>query len=466
MITDKVQPNDIEVEKIVLGAIILERDAMQQVPFLKPEMFYKEAHYHIFNAFIALKNNREPIDMVTVCKELNSKSRLKEIGGVQYVSQLTDRVANSSNILPHARIIQHNWALRNVIGLMQEMLRNCYTDDVDAERLITKITQRLMDVQASFHSGRDVVHISDIIRQEIDEYTQKENGLKLGAVFGVPCGILEVDNHTGGWQKSDLVILAARPAMGKTAFALGSAKSAAKANNTGLYFSLEMSAIQLVRRMLIEDSEIDSYKYRNAQLANGEINALHDARKRLEQLGIYIDETAGIEINELCAKARRAKEFNNIEWIIVDHLHLIRCDMFRRDRIKEVSEISRMLKELAKELNIPVIALAQLSRAVETRGGDKRPILSDLRDSGTIEQDADIVIFLHRDEYYGITQDANGQSTAGCAEVIFAKFRNGAIGTVDVRWIDTLMKFKGKSEAVSPQFPVMQPNNNFLNEPF
>lgn len=465
MIQDKLQPNNTEVEEIVLGALMLESDAYQTVPFLKPEMFYKESHYHVFSAIQRLRNKREPIDLVTVCKELNAHSRLKEIGGMPFISSLTNRIATSENILYHARIVQHNWALRKVIALMQETQRNCYTDDVEPERLMTKVTQGLMNIQASFHSGRDIRHISDVIKQETDEYIQKLNGLKQGTIFGVTCGILEVDAHTGGWQDSDLIIMGARPGIGKTAFALGAAKNAAKSGESGLYFSLEMSAVQLVRRMLVEDSEVNAIKYRNAELENGEVNELHESRKRLESLGIFIDETAGIEINELCAKARRAKQFNNIGWIMVDHLHLIRCSMFSRDRIKEVSEVSRVLKELAKELNVPVIALAQLSRQCEMRP-DKRPILSDLRDSGTIEQDADIVIFLHRDEYYGIMQDAQGNPTNGKAEVIFAKYRNGATGTVDIRWLDTLMKFTGKAQPISTQFPTIQPNTNFLNDPF
>lgn len=467
MNADMLPPQNIEVEKLVLGALLLESDAYDNVPFLKPEMFYQPAHYFVFEAIQNLKNRREVVDMVTVSKELNRVSRLTEMGGIIFISSLTDRIGSSAHIEAHAKVIRELWGLRKVVAIMSRLQRNCYTDDVNVEELIVSAQKDLAAVQAAFHTGKDVKHISEIIAEEIELYAQKAEAFSKGRSYGISTGIQEVDQHTSGWQKSDLIVIGARPSMGKTAYALGLAKAAAlNCEQPGVFFSLEMSNVQLVQRLLIEDSEVNSYRFKHAQLGNGEIDSVHDSRKRLSAMGIYLDETPGLEITELCAKARRMKQFNNIGWVVVDHIHLVRCRTFQKDTIRAVSEISRTLKELAKELDVPVIVLAQLNREVEKRGGDMRPRLSDLRESGSIEQDADIVMFIHRPEYYGMTQDSEGNLTAGMAELIFAKYRNGATGTIDVRWIESLMKFKSKNGVpISSQFPALQPNNEFLNTP-
>jgi replicative DNA helicase len=437
----KLPPQAPELEQAVLGALMLEKNAVNEaIDILQPESFYVEAHKKIFDTILSLFRSDQPIDILTVTEELKKRGELDIVGGPFYISQLTNKVASSANVQYHARIISQKHILRELIRVGSEMTRDAYDDSADVFDLLDKTEQDLYAI-TSGNLKRNYEPMSELIQGAIDQIENAKS--KTGGVSGIPTGFVELDKLTAGWQRSDMIIVAARPAMGKTAFVLSMARNIAVEHKHAVaVFSLEMSSTQLVTRLISSESGIDAEKLKKGSLSDTEFSVLHQQISRLTNAPIFIDDTPGLNIFELRAKARRLKSQHNVDLIIIDYLQLMTAggDNKGGNREQEISSISRSIKSIAKELNIPIIALSQLSRAVETRGGDKRPMLSDLRESGAIEQDADIVCFLYRPEYYKIYEDERG-STLGVGEVIVAKHRNGAVDNVRLRFIPHLAKF-------------------------
>lgn len=462
---DFVMPQALKMEAHLLGSIISGITHVRDVSFLRPEMFYDERHRCIFEAVLKLHDDGEPVDILTIPARLIKTNRLETAGGVFYITGLSqDRVSLAASAEFHGRIVFEKFLQREIIHASAMLTRRAYGTEMNALDILDLFSSTAIKLRSMIDVGKAIRHVSSIILDEKAEYHEKAEAKLKGLTIGVPTGFRILDMNTGGWQKPDLVIIAARPAMGKTAFALCTSRAAANGGPVAI-FSLEMSAVQLVKRLLQADSEIDAKAYKNASLGNGELNALHEARVNLEKLGIYIDDTPSLPIMELRDKARRMKLQQGISMVVVDYLQLINGRTERgMNREQEISTISRELKAMAKELDIPVIALSQLSREVEKRGGDMRPRLSDLRESGAIEQDADMVMFLHRPEYYGFETDGEGNSTAGVAELIIAKYRNGDTGVINLRWIAGLTKFADPQNSYSPGTG-LTPNTNFYEVP-
>ena len=439
----KVQPQALPLEEAVLGALMLDREALPMVmDILRPESFYLEAHQHIYRAIVKLFERSNPVDLLTVTEELRKSGDLDKVGGGYYLVELSHRVASAANIEYHARIIAQKHIQRELISVSTRTIRDAYEDTTDvfnllddAEKGLFAITQN--NLSRSFES---MGTLSSRVLKQIEELSGKTDGLT-----GVPTGFTDLDRLTSGWQPSDLVIIAARPGMGKTSLLLAMALNAAKDFGKPVaMFSLEMASTQLVQRLISMEAEIPGSKMRNGKLEDWEWQLLQTTVERLNSVPIFIDDTPAINIFELRAKCRRLKMQHDIKMVIIDYLQLMTGaseNNRNANREQEIAGISRALKSLAKELNIPVIALSQLSRAVEVRGGSKRPQLSDLRESGAIEQDADIVSFIYRPEYYQILEDENGQSLKGIAEFIVAKHRHGALDTVKLKFTDTFAKF-------------------------
>lgn len=437
----KMQPQAVELEEAVLGALMLERDALTNIiDILKPESFYKDAHMRIFSAIQDLFTRSEPVDILTVTQELKKTGELDLIGGAYYITQLTNRVASAANAEFHARIIAQKYIQRELIRISTKTITDAYEDSHDVFDLLDSAEKNLFSiVEGNIRKNYD--KMSTLIKKAIDQIDVAKN--RKDGLSGIPSGLTALDRITNGWQKSDLVIIAARPAMGKTALVLSMARNAAvEFKKPVAIFSLEMSSLQLVTRLIASESELPSEKIKKGSLRDDEFAQLHAKTASLADAPMFIDDTPGLSVFELRAKARRLKDQHKIELIIVDYLQLMTAGgEGKGNREQEIATISRSLKGLAKELEVPVIALSQLSRAVETRGGDKRPQLSDLRESGAIEQDADMVMFIHRPEYYNITEDETGMSTAGMAELIIAKHRNGPIDSAKTRYVAQYTKF-------------------------
>lgn len=438
----KMPPQAIDLEEAVLGAIMLEKDAVIAVmDILKPESFYKESHQIIYKAVLDLSQRLQPIDILTVTEELRKNGLLEQVGGPFYITQLTSKVASAAHIEYHARIISQKYIQRELIRVSTEIQAKSYDDNIDVTDLIDFSESELFKV-AEGNIKKDTSKINVLIQEaisQIEEAGKREDGLS-----GVPSGYTKLDRVTSGWQKSDLVIIAARPSMGKTAFVLSMTRNIAVEHNHPIaMFSLEMSSVQLVNRLIVSETELPSEKIRNGHLAPFEWEQLEYKIKKLVDAPIYIDDTPAISVFELRAKCRRLKSQYGIKVIIIDYLQLMTGPPETKgNREQEVSSISRALKGIAKELDVPIIALSQLNRSVEMRSGSKRPQLSDLRESGAIEQDADMVIFIHRPEKYGITEDEEGNSTHGLAEIILSKHRNGALADIRLRFRDELAKFE------------------------
>ena len=447
----KLPPQAIDLEEAVLGALMLEKDAVNAaIDILQAKSFYKESHQKIFSAIQSLFQQSEPVDILTVTNELKQRGQLEIVGGPYYITQLTNRVASAANIEYHARIISQKYIQRELIRISSEIITDAYDETTDVFTLLDKAESSLFSV-AEGNIRKNYETMSDLIREsmkQIEEAKGQESG-----VTGVPSGFTALDRMTSGWQPSDLVIIAARPAMGKTSYVLSLARNAAvQFDQPVAFFSLEMSSIQLVTRLVSAESEISSEKLRSGNLRNDEIQQIHTKITELAEAKIFIDDTPGLSVFELRAKARRLKAQHDIQLLVIDYLQLMTAGgdgSKGGNREQEISTISRSLKSIAKELNIPVLALSQLSRAVETRGGDKRPQLSDLRESGSIEQDADMVQFIHRPEYYNITEDEEGNSTTGIANIIIAKHRNGSVGDVQLKFVNHLAKFQDLERGLS-----------------
>ena len=426
----KMPPQAVDLEEAVLGALMLERDAFSIVgALLEPDAFYKDAHQKIFRAIHKLFLNDDPVDLLTVSEALKQSGELEQVGGYYYLSQLTTRVASAAHIEFHAKIIVQKYLQRKLIGVCTELQEMAYDEATDVSDLMDKAQKAVFDI-ADGNIKKDTAEIAPIIDEAIkgiQAAAEKPDGIS-----GLPSGFNALDAVTSGWQPSDLVIIAARPAMGKTAFVLSMARNmAVKHHQAVAIFSLEMSAVQLVNRLIASETELSAEKLKTGRLTDEEWQQLHSRIKALVEAPILVDDTPALSIFELRAKCRRLKQKYGIKVLIIDYLQLMTAAAPGKsgdNRVTVVSDISRALKIMAKELNVPVICLSQLSRANESRT-DKRPMLSDLRESGAIEQDADSVMFLYRDEYYNPnTQDKN------IAECIVAKNRHGETGTVKLQW--------------------------------
>jgi replicative DNA helicase len=440
--TGKLPPQRLEMEAAVLGALMLEKDALTTVvDILKPVSFYKDGHQRIYKAISNLFDKSEPIDQLTVVQELREMGELEAAGGVGYVAGLTMHINSAANIEAHARVILEAAIKRELIRMATDVLRDAYEETTDVFELLDSTEKNIFQVSED-NMRKGVDSMQDLMVKAIKELEEKKH--QKDGLTGVPTGFSALDRVTSGWQPSDLVIIAARPGMGKTAFVVSAMRNAAvDFKKPVAIFSLEMSSLQLVNRLISAEAELDSEKIKKGNLADYEWQQLNSKISALSSAPIFIDDTPALSIRELRAKCRRLKSQHDIQLIIIDYLQLMSGNEGGKNgnREQEIASISRALKGIAKELNIPVIALSQLSRSVETRGGDKKPQLSDLRESGSIEQDADMVIFLYRPEYYKITEDEMGNPTQGMGEVIIAKHRNGSLETVQLKFIGRFTKF-------------------------
>jgi replicative DNA helicase len=434
----RVPPQAMDIEMAVLGAMLLEKNAIARaLEILDDTVFYKPAHQKIFKAVIGLFEKNEAVDSITLAEELRRKGELDEIGGPMYLSDLTMRVTSAANIEYHAKIVLEKSLLRNLIGASSEISSRAFNEAEDALDLLDEAEQKIFKISEK-RLKKSFVSMNDAVVSTM-EMLESIHGSNSG-VTGVPAGFPRLDNLTGGFQKSDLVIIAARPSMGKTAFVLSVARNAAVDHGVPVgFFSLEMSAQQLVLRLICAEARVDAHSVRTGRLPEDQWHQLSERIGKLYQAKIFIDDTPALGILELRAKARRLKVEHNIGMIIVDYLQLMQGPKSSQSREQEISNISRSMKALAKELNIPVLALSQLNRSLEARP-DKRPMLSDLRESGAIEQDADVVIFVHRPEKYGLTKDDNS-SAEGIAEIIIGKQRNGPTDQVELAFIKQYARF-------------------------
>lgn len=446
----KVQPQAVDLEEAVLGAMMLEKDAVSAViDILSPAVFYKDSHKKIMGAIASLFAKSEPVDILTVTNELKSNGELEMVGGPYYITMLTSRIASTANVEYHARIILQKHIQRELIRISSVIIRDAFEDTTDVFDLLDRAEQNLFSVSES-NLRRSFEDMPSLVKQAITDIENAKNADE--HMRGVPSGYVDIDRITSGWQKSDLIILAARPSMGKTAFALNMARNiAVEFNKPIAFFSLEMSSVQLVTRLISSESELKSDKLKRGDLQSYEWQQLTDKVANLVEAKMFIDDTPALSIFELRAKCRRLKQQHDIQMIFIDYLQLMSGGSDSKgNREQEISQISRSLKALAKELNVPVLALSQLSRAVETRPGQaKRPILSDLRESGAIEQDADLVLFIYRAEYYKIDTFEDGSPTQGVSEIIIAKHRNGAVGDVKLRFIADFARFEDYSDGGS-----------------
>ncbi len=431
----KVPPHDIEAEQAVIGSMLTDRDAvMAAVEKLKPDSFYREDNKSIFEAIVNLYNKSDPIDLITVKDELTSMGLFEKIGGMEYLVLLPDKVPTTANVEKYINIVQEKSILRNLIKTANEIIELGYDNTEDVEDIMNGAEKKIFDlIQDKNRSGYTA--IKDVLIESFTKLEELYN--QKTRITGVPTGFADLDYITSGLHGSELILVAARPAMGKSAFALNIAANAAlRANVPVAIFNLEMSKEQLVDRILCSEAMVDSNKVRTGKLEEDDWNKLASVVGPLSDSKIYIDDTPGISVMEIRTRCRKLKIEKDIGLIVIDYLQLVQGSNKRNgSREQEIAEISRSLKILAKELNVPVIALSQLSRAVEQRP-DHRPMLSDLRESGSIEQDADIVMFLYRDDYYNKDSEEKDIS-----EVILAKHRAGSTGTVKLLWMGNYTKF-------------------------
>ncbi len=432
----KVPPHDLEAEQAILGSMLTDKDAVTaSAEVLKVEDFYREDNRMIYSAILNLYNRAEPIDIITVKAELEAMGKFEQVGGLEYLAELPDKVPTTANALKYIKIVEEKATLRSLIKTANEIIELGYDPTEDVEDIMAGAEKKIFNIvqnkgQKDYSPIKDILVDSFIQLEEL--YNRKQH------VTGVPSGFFDLDYKTSGFHGSELILIAARPAMGKSAFVLNIATNAAmKANVPVVIFSLEMAKEQMVNRILCSEAMVDSNKVRTGKLEEDDWTQLAGAVGPLSEANIYIDDTPGISVMKIMAKCRKLKAEKQIGMIIIDYLQLVQGSGKRNgSREQEIAEISRSLKILAKELNVPVIALSQLSRAVEQRP-DHRPMLSDLRESGSIEQDADIVMFLYRDDYYTKEQCEK----PGIAEVILAKHRGGSTGKIELRWVGEYTKF-------------------------
>ncbi len=448
----KIPPQAVDLEEVVLGAMMIDKKGVDEViDILHSDVFYKDAHKFIYEAIFKLFESSEPVDLLTVSSQLKKDGHLEAVGGDFYLIKLTQKVASSAHIEFHARIILQKYIQRSLIKISNEIIEEAYEDSTDVFDLLDTAEAKLYEVtQGNLkRSAETAQNLVIQAKKKIEEIANKEG------LSGIPSGFDKIDRLTSGWQPSDLVIIAARPGMGKTALVLSMARNiAVNAEVPVAFFSLEMSSVQLITRLISSETGLSSEKLRTGRLEKHEWEQLNVKVKALEKAPLFIDDTPSLSIFDLRAKARRLASQHKIKLIVIDYLQLMTSGASQKggNREQEISTISRNLKALSKELNVPVIALSQLSRAVETRGGSKRPILSDLRESGAIEQDADIVSFIYRPEYYKIDEwdDEERTPTQGQAEFIVAKHRNGGLDNIRLKFIGALGKFDNLDDFDSP----------------
>lgn len=455
-------PQFIDHEESVLGAVILMEECYYAVAdLLKPDIFYKEQNAKVCQAIVSIKNRGEHIDIITVVKELKSCGELDNVGGAYYVESLTDRPSNIGTIETHIRTVIEAWIKREAIRSATVLIKNAYDPTSDSfdiideyERNLTSITSQLFTTKPHTMSSL----LDDVVEQN-NSIVSSDHG-----ITGVPAGFTDLDNLTGGWQKTDMIVLAARPGMGKTGLVIQFGTNAAKAGRPTAIFSLEMSALQLAQRIVSQETEIPLDIVSKKGMDHATLNLFYRDTVKLKGCPLHIDDTGGLSIFELRNRARKLKREEKIELIIIDYLQLMSGSRSGMNREQEVSEISRGIKALAKELKIPIIALSQLSRESEnSQGGDKTPKLRHLRDSGSIEQDADMVMFIYRPEYYGITYDADNESTKGKAQIIIAKNRHGALDSIGLKWRGEIVKFFDFNHSYLEDTK-LDNNTNFLSE--
>ncbi len=445
-VNGKLPPNDKDLEEAVLGALMLEKDAYMNVcDLLTPESFYDPKHQKIYEAISTLGLNQRPIDMITVTEQLRMNGTLKEVGGAVAISTLTAKVYSAAHVEFHAKIVAQKFLARRLIEFSSNIESKAFDEANDIDDLLQEAEGQLFNISQT-QLKRDVTQIDPVLNlalEQIQTAANTQTGLS-----GLKTGYDGLDKMTSGWQNSDLIIIAARPAMGKTAFVLSMAKNMAIDYKIPIaIFTLEMANVQLVKRLISNVADLEGEKIKSGELSNEEWDRLNNRLRNVYNAPLYLDETPGLSITELRTKARRLVRERDVKMIMIDYLQLMNATgMKLGSREQEVSTISRSLKALAKELNIPVIALSQLNRSTETRE-DKRPVLSDLRESGAIEQDADIVCFIHRPEYYTkSSEDASGNDIRGLAELIIAKHRSGAVGDVKLRFVSKYARFENWDE--------------------
>jgi replicative DNA helicase len=450
----KLPPQAVDLETAVLGAMMIDKKGVDDViDILNPDTFYVPAHQEIYRAIYTLFQNSEPIDLRTVSNQLRKNGKLEFVGGDFYLIGLTQKVASTAHIEFHSRIILQKFIQRKLITISSEIIQEAYDETVDVFDLLDAAESKFFEVtQGNLKKGsEDAASLVKTAIQKVEEISKKEG------MSGVASGFTKLDALTSGWQPSDLIIIAARPGMGKTAFVISMAKNMAiQFNHAVAVFSLEMSSVQLITRMISSETGISSSKLRTGNLQAHEWEQLNVKVKNLTKAPIFIDDTPSLSIFDLRAKARRLVSQHDVKIIIIDYLQLMTAGSSKNsgNREQEISMISRNLKALAKELAVPVIALSQLSRAVETRGGSKRPLLSDLRESGAIEQDADIVSFIFRPEYYGMTEWDDDERTPceGQGEFIMAKHRNGGLDNIRLKFTGHLAQFSDLDEGFGNEF--------------
>ena len=459
-------PQAPELEDNVLGALMLDANALNTaIELLHEEYFYKPENQVIFRAIHKLFEMNQPVDMLTVTNQLRQTGELEAAGGAFHISEMTSHIVSAAHIEYYARVLSEKYISRELIRVSTETIKNAYDETTDVVDLLDKTEGRLMDIndknfRTDFRPIGDLVHAATV---QIDEAGKNDDGLA-----GIPTGFVDLDRLTAGFHPGTLIILAARPAMGKTAFALSIARNMAVDHKKPVaFFSLEMTGVELAMRLISGEAQIPGEKLKKGELQAYERVQLEQRTQVLNEAKIFIDDTPQLTIYELRAKCRRLKQHHNIQMVFIDYLQLMNAgtDATSRNgnREQEISTISRQLKALSKELNIPVLAMSQLSRAVETRGGTKEPMLSDLRESGAIEQDADIVMFIYRPEYYGILEYQDGKSTAGMADVILAKHRSGGVGRVRLRFVGQFARFENQEFVTKNEMTnaMMPQNTNF-----
>ena len=455
-------PQAVDLEEAVLGALMLDPNALNTaIELLHEEYFYKPEHQVIFRAIHKLFEQNQPVDLMTVTNQLRQNGELEAAGGGYHLTELTSHVVSAAHIEYYSRVLSEKYIGRELIRISTETITNAYDETTDVVDLLDKTEGRLMDIndknfKTDFHPIGDLVYAAT---EQINEASESVNGMA-----GIPSGFLELDRITAGFHPGTLIILAARPAMGKTAFALTMARNMAiEFKKPVAFFSLEMTGVELAMRLISGEAQIPSDKLKKGELQPYERVQLEQRAQVLNDAKIFIDDTSQLTIYELRAKCRRLKQHHDIQMVFIDYLQLMSAgsDAMNRNgnREQEISTISRQLKALSKELGIPVLAMSQLSRAVETRGGTKKPMLSDLRESGAIEQDADIVMFIYRPEYYKIDEDDKG-ATAGMADIIVAKHRSGGVGEVRLRFINKYARFENPQFATNEQLAnMLMPQN-------
>lgn len=451
-IQGRVLPQALDLEEAVLGALMLEKDGIITVQdYLSSESFYSEAHRIVYRAIENLSKELKPIDLLTVTERLKQEGLLKAIGGAQFLARLTQKVASASNLEYHATIVAQKFVQRELIRASDEILQRSFDESRDLSDLLNFAEQEIFRV-AEGHISKEVQSSSNILRETMRLI--EEASKKGGKINGVPTGFRDLDKLTLGWQPSDMIIIAARPSMGKTAFVLSMARNiAVEEQKPVAFFSLEMSATQLMMRLLVAEAQLPSTDVRSGRLTPEQWTHLEKSAKPLSEAPLFIDDTPALPVTEFRSKVRKLKAQHDIQLVIIDYLQLMTGPQDTKgNREQEVAYISRTLKAIAKELNIPIIALSQLNRSVESQGGSKRPQLSNLRESGAIEQDADIVAFIHRPEYYGLTQLEDGTTTKNLAEIIIAKHRNGATDTIRMKFLNDFAQFRDFDPLSSGEF--------------